>query len=129
MLPQFSRLLHRLRATAQLTAGLRAGREYGYDSQVVRNVNIADLKNNLSRYLRQVRRGEEILIRDRKVPVAKIVPLSAGEDNEELAQLAAEGLIRLREKELDIDEFWAMPGPRLPLERVVAAIVADREED
>ncbi|MGH8248541.1 MAG: type II toxin-antitoxin system Phd/YefM family antitoxin [Gammaproteobacteria bacterium] len=95
----------------------------------MKSVNIADLKNNLSRYLRQVRRGEEILIRDRKVPVAKIVPLSTGEGGEELAQLAAEGLIRLRENKLDIDEFWAMPGPRLPLKRVVAAIVADREDD
>ena len=45
----------------------------------MRSASIADLKNNLSRYLRHVRRGEEILIRDRNVPIAKIVPLDGVE--------------------------------------------------
>jgi prevent-host-death family protein len=64
----------------------------------MRSVNIADLKNNLSRYLNQVRQGEEVLIRDRNLPIAKIVPLSSNDEEEELLRLVAEGLIRLPEK-------------------------------
>ncbi len=39
------------------------------------SVQIADLKNNLSAYLRKVRSGEELIVCDRKSPIAKIVPL------------------------------------------------------
>lgn len=35
---------------------------------------IADLKNNLSRYLAEVRRGGEITVFDRDTPIARIVP-------------------------------------------------------
>ncbi len=95
--------------------------------------NIADLKNNLSRYLRRVRRGEEILIRDRKVPIAKIVPLSNTDDfdAEELA-LAAAGRLRLPTAKLP-DWFWeretrGRKGSRKLFKRAVAAVVADRDE-
>jgi prevent-host-death family protein len=37
-------------------------------------VTISALKNNLSRYLRSVRKGESIEILDRDTPVARIVP-------------------------------------------------------
>src|SRR5262252_5089668 len=37
-------------------------------------VTISALKNNLSRYLRSVRRGESVEILDRDTPVARIVP-------------------------------------------------------
>jgi prevent-host-death family protein len=64
----------------------------------MRSVNIADLKNNLSRYLNEVRQGEEVLVRDRNLPIAKIVPLSTGDEEEELLALAAQGIISLPEK-------------------------------
>lgn len=41
----------------------------------MRTVTIADLKNNLSRYLREVRGGEDITVMSRDVPVARLVPL------------------------------------------------------
>ena len=37
-------------------------------------VKIADLKNNLSRYLARVRRGGELTVYDRGTPIARIVP-------------------------------------------------------
>jgi prevent-host-death family protein len=40
----------------------------------VSKVKIADLKNNLSRYLAQVRDGAEITVLDREQPIARIVP-------------------------------------------------------
>jgi len=95
----------------------------------VKCVNIADLRNQLSRYLNEVRQGQELLIRDRKTPIAKIVPLSqAGDiDAEELA-LAAEGKLRLPQAPLP-DSFWSMPAPRVKLRRLVAAIQAERAEN
>ena len=41
----------------------------------MRSTNIADLRNHLTRYLKEVRAGEEIVVRDRQLPFAKIVPL------------------------------------------------------
>jgi len=41
----------------------------------MRTVTIADLKNNLSRYLREVRRGEDITVLSRDVPVARLIPV------------------------------------------------------
>ena len=37
-------------------------------------VSISDLKANLSRYLRDVRRGSEVQVLDRGTPVARLVP-------------------------------------------------------
>ena len=37
-------------------------------------VRIAELKNNLSRYLRSAQKGHEIVIKDRETPIARLVP-------------------------------------------------------
>jgi prevent-host-death family protein len=39
----------------------------------MKTVNIAELKNRLSTYVRFARNGEEVVIRDRNLPVAKLV--------------------------------------------------------
>ena len=52
---------------------LKAHPRYGYDGYVT-TVKIAELKNNLSRYLARVRRGGVIAVYDRDTPVARIVP-------------------------------------------------------
>jgi len=93
----------------------------------MRSVNVAALKNRLSHYLREVRRGEEILIRDRNVPIARIVPLSDDEDAE-LMELAALGLVRLPEQPWP-GSFFSMPGPRISVKEAVAAVLAERDEE
>jgi antitoxin (DNA-binding transcriptional repressor) of toxin-antitoxin stability system len=40
------------------------------------SVNIADLKNNLSRHLARVRAGAELTVLDRDTPVARILPFA-----------------------------------------------------
>ena len=40
------------------------------------SVNIADLKNNLSRYLARVRQGAELTVLDRDTPIARILPFA-----------------------------------------------------
>jgi antitoxin (DNA-binding transcriptional repressor) of toxin-antitoxin stability system len=42
----------------------------------MRRVNIANLKNDLSRHLRHVRAGGDVVVLDRDTPVARIVPFS-----------------------------------------------------
>jgi antitoxin (DNA-binding transcriptional repressor) of toxin-antitoxin stability system len=42
----------------------------------MRSVNVAKLKNQLSKYLTLAKAGEEIVIRDRNLLVAKLVPFS-----------------------------------------------------
>jgi prevent-host-death family protein len=94
----------------------------------MRAVNIATLKNRLSGYLREVREGEELLIRDRRVPIARIVPLvSAGDIGDDEIALAAEGLLRLPAGPLP-RSFWSMPAPRVPARHVAAALRAVRED-
>lgn len=60
-------------------------------------VGVKDLKNNLSRYLRRVRAGEEIVVSDRGVPIAELLPLGRARDGERgrLMALAAEGAVSL----------------------------------
>lgn len=41
------------------------------------SVNVAELKNWLSKYLAFAKGGEEVVIRDHNLPVAKLVPFSA----------------------------------------------------
>lgn len=94
----------------------------------MRTVNVADLKNGLSKYLREVRGGEEILIKDRNMPIAKIVPLAHTDDlDAEILALVAAGKLRLGKGRIP-KSFWSMPAPRIPLKRIVEAVRADREE-
>ena len=70
----------------------------GYYSHM-KKAGIAELKNNLSRYLDQVKNGESILVLDRNHPVAQIIPLQkvargAVERDGRLTRLERKGLIR-----------------------------------
>ena len=44
--------------------------------------NIAEFKNSLSSYLRAVERGEEVEIRKRNIPIARVVPVHKQGRNE-----------------------------------------------
>lgn len=97
----------------------------------MRSANIAELKNHLSSYLNYVRAGEEVVIRDRNRPIAKIVPLPSRIDDEE-AELVAAGLLRLPTRpptKAFWDEFDKLPAPRIPMDVAVAAVIAGRDED
>jgi prevent-host-death family protein len=95
----------------------------------MKSVNIAELKNRLSLYLKEVKAGEEILVRDRDRPVARIVPLThALDQDDELLVLAARGKIRLGEGVID-DSFWGLPAPRVKPEILRGAMEQERNED
>jgi prevent-host-death family protein len=92
----------------------------------MRSANIADLKNRLTQYLREVRAGEEIIVCDRNRPIAKIVPLAPEEDDGDAALVAA-GLMRPAERRLPAS-FWTSRRARLSRAEVVAAVAAERED-
>ena len=55
--------------------------------------SVSDLKANLSRYLREVRRGSEVQVLDRGTPVAMLVPAAAATGSER-ERLIASGVLR-----------------------------------
>ena len=85
--------------------------------------SISALKANLSRYLRHVRRGGEVQILDRGVPVARLMAPKPGDDDDVRDRLVGDGLLRPR----------AGPAPSIldspPLElptSISQAVVEDR---
>jgi prevent-host-death family protein len=93
----------------------------------MKTINIAQLKNKLSAYLNHVRRGGQLLIKDRNLPVAKIVPLD-GEDEQTLT-LAAEGTVKLPDKPGGIpNAFFSMPGANISCSKIVAMVRKQRDE-
>lgn len=63
---------------------------------IMKTVSVSELKARLSHYLREVRRGGEIQVLDRGVPVARLVQAAgAAEENDERRQrLARAGVLR-----------------------------------
>jgi prevent-host-death family protein len=94
----------------------------------MKTVNIAELKNRLSLYLKRAKSGEEIVVRDRDRPVARIVPLQAGADEDaQLTALAARGVVRLGEGPLD-EAFWKLPAPRVSVKALKRVLSEERDE-
>jgi prevent-host-death family protein len=77
----------------------------------MRSVNIGTLKNQLSSYLRSVREGEEIVVQDRKKPIARIVPIVPDATMDEEAMLVAAGIMTPAKTAMDWKAFWASPHP------------------
>jgi prevent-host-death family protein len=94
----------------------------------MRSVNVAELKDQLSKYLKFAKGGEEVVIRDRNLPVAKLVPFSAeGADEQEL-KLVAAGKLRLPKARLDVKQLLKISTGRVAGNKAIQAIAADREE-
>ncbi len=94
----------------------------------MRSVNIAELKNQLSKYLAFAKEGEEIVIRDRNLPVAKLVPFSAAEASEEELLLVASGKMRLPKEPLNVEELLKIRTGRVSGNEAVHALLEDRAE-
>ena len=99
----------------------------------MRSVNVAELKNQLSAYLHRVRAGEELLIRDRNLPIAKIVPLDIDDVEADEYSLVASGQMTLPKKQFREDRFLAIVGPARPNRKlkkaIQRAVAAEREEN
>ncbi|MDE0249292.1 MAG: type II toxin-antitoxin system prevent-host-death family antitoxin [Gammaproteobacteria bacterium] len=56
-------------------------------------VSISELQANLSRYVREVRRGGEVQVLDRGTPVARLIPITTDGDGIR-ERLISEGVVR-----------------------------------
>lgn len=93
-------------------------------------VKISELKNRLSHYLRQVRRGESVLVCDRDQVIARIEPAggstpSATEDTHWLDELERRGTIR--RASVKLPRGWLTRRPKVTAD-VVAALLDERSE-
>ncbi len=93
-------------------------------------VNVAELKNRLSHYLRLVRRGQVLIVKDRDRVVARIEPAgvadaAGGGDDDRLASLEQRGIIRRARGELTPALYAHRPRVRVD---VVAALLRERDE-
>jgi prevent-host-death family protein len=67
-------------------------------------VDIKELKNRLTAYLRRTKQGEEVVVTERGKPIALIQPIQSAAQpmslEARLAKLAAEGLVTLPTRKL-----------------------------
>ncbi len=93
----------------------------------MQTATVVRLKTELSRYLRLVKGGDEIVVTERGVAVARLVPIPKGSrDLESLRDLERQGLIRLGSGRLPRD-FWKLPRARDPRGAVLKALLEERE--
>jgi len=58
----------------------------------MRTVGVRKLKENLSKYLNEVKSGERIVVTDRRKEVALIVPIGMGKEEEKVLELIRKGM-------------------------------------
>ncbi len=92
----------------------------------MRTVNIGELKNQLSGYLQYVKNGEEIVVRDRNVPVARILPFRQDAGWERESQLVASGGLKMPEEAMDWDQFFRAPAGNVSKDLAVEAALESR---
>lgn len=95
----------------------------------MKSANVAELKNRLSHYLRIVRRGEAVLVRNRNRVIARIEPAGEGEesggpDAERLAALEERSIVRRAAGPLTHEILARRPRVKAD---VVSALLRERE--
>jgi prevent-host-death family protein len=82
------------------------------------NVAISDLRAHLSEWLDRARQGEEVIVTDRGLPVARLLGLSS---TATLERLAAEGVIgRSARADRPVASGRTRPRPRRPVAEIVS---------
>ena len=97
---------------------------------ILKTVGVKELKNNLSAYIREVKRGARIFVSDRSVIVAELhepmtLPITPDVKNELLVKWVESGILRLpleEKKKLKPSGIKVQPGTSLQL------LNQDREE-
>lgn len=94
----------------------------------MKTASVTELKANLSRYLRMVRRGSEVQVLERGVPIARLVGLgnAAPSEQDRLERLERAGVLRRGSS----DASWLLDED--PIEAkgadVSGALLGDRED-
>jgi len=95
----------------------------------MKQVNVSTLKNQLSRYLKFVKKGEEIVVMDRRQPVAKLVKIedlrSDLKGMDYLRKLEEDGIISIGKNALPSDFFHTKIKAK---KSVLEALLEERDE-
>jgi prevent-host-death family protein len=95
----------------------------------MKTTGVAALKANLSRYLAQVKGGQEVVITERGLPVAKLVPLGGGERRQSRRErLARTGLLQLGRGRIRGAVLKPPRGPVTAGRGVLQALLAERRD-
>ena len=96
---------------------------------MAKTATVSQLKASLSKYLRRVKAGEEVVVTERGHPVAKLVPVGRGVEAlaEQLQRMVREGRVRLGSGQLG-KVFWDLPRPADPKGLVLKALLEEREK-
>lgn len=93
----------------------------------MKTASVTELKAQLAHYLRMVRRGTEVQVLERGVPIARLVGIQpvAGRDTERIERLAKSGVLRRGSGDLS----WVWRQPPVPAKaKLSEALDADRED-
>lgn len=82
----------------------------------MRRASVTQVKNGLSAFLEEIKRGESVMITSRGRPIAMLSPCDLGDlsDDELLADMVARGVARPRRRKLDLEWFFAQPRLKMP---------------
>jgi prevent-host-death family protein len=94
----------------------------------MKTTTVSKLKASLSKYLRFVKTGEEVLVTERGRPIARLSPAGTGEIlPDDLIEMEKQGLIKLGSGKLP-KGFWDLPRPNDPKGLIAKAVLREREE-
>lgn len=90
------------------------------EEQIVTEVGIRELRDNLSRYLKQVKEGEDVVVTDHGRAVARIIPFGAPRS---LDRLIEAGIVTpaVEKKHPDLP-------PRIPASGPVSPLVGEQRQ-
>jgi prevent-host-death family protein len=96
----------------------------------MKSAAVAELKANLSKYLAQVKAGEQVLVTDRGVPVAKLVSVDTRNTDlsGHLQDLEKAGLVILGSGKLP-KSFWEWKRPLDKKGRAVRTLIQERSRE
>ena len=92
----------------------------------MKTATVSKLKASISRYLKWVKAGDEVIVTERGIPVAKLVPiLHSGSMPEYLREMENEGVVSVGTGKLP-KNFWKLPRPKDPRGLVLKAVLEER---
>jgi len=96
----------------------------------MKSVAVAELKANLSKFLGQVKAGEQVLVTDRGIPVAKVVPVDSrkADLSGHLQDLEKAGLAIIGTGKIP-KSFWDWRRPVDKKRRAVKSVIEERSRE
>ena len=91
--------------------------------KAMKTINIAALKANLSKVLKQVRAGERVTVLDRHEPIAEIVAVGPT-SSDPWVRLAKAGKVRLGTQDWEALRISRLP-KRVPIQQILRAVRED----